>query len=133
METPVDTFLAMTGWTKGIAWINGFNLGRYWESLGPQKTLYIPAPRLQKGANELVVLEMHSGSASLNFSFLGQPILKEAPHSVTACDPTVGAKAVSSCRAHAVYCCPCSSGPSSFTPAINEDCTRSIRIRIRIR
>lgn len=38
--------------------MNGFNLGRYWE-LGPQKTLYVPAPVLRAGANELVVLELH--------------------------------------------------------------------------
>ena len=29
-----DTFLKMDGWTKGIAWVNGFNLGRYWQPVG---------------------------------------------------------------------------------------------------
>ena len=40
---PADTFLATPGWTKGVCWINGFNLGRHWE-VGPQRTLYVPAP-----------------------------------------------------------------------------------------
>jgi len=31
-----DTYLAVHGWGKGIAWVNGFNLGWYWPSLGPQ-------------------------------------------------------------------------------------------------
>ncbi|MBB6670644.1 glycoside hydrolase family 35 protein [Cohnella nanjingensis] len=57
-EEPADTFLKLTGWTKGVAYINGFNLGRYWEK-GPQRTLYVPAPLLRKGLNELVVFELH--------------------------------------------------------------------------
>ena len=31
-----DTFLQFDGWTKGIAFVNGFNLGRYWPVMGPQ-------------------------------------------------------------------------------------------------
>ena len=51
-DEPKDTFLRMKGWTKGVCFINGHNLGRYWER-GPQKTLYVPAPWLQKGENEV--------------------------------------------------------------------------------
>ncbi|MGA5192707.1 glycoside hydrolase family 35 protein [Streptomyces exfoliatus] len=57
VDTPADTFLALPGWTKGQAWINGFNLGRYWNR-GPQRTLYVPAPALRAGTNELVLLEL---------------------------------------------------------------------------
>jgi beta-galactosidase len=53
-----DTFLDMDGWTKGVVYINGFNLGRYWNK-GPQRTLYVPAPLLRQGDNEIVVLELH--------------------------------------------------------------------------
>ena len=53
-----DTFLALPGWTKGVCWINGYNLGRYW-ARGPQRTLYIPAPLLREGKNELIVFELH--------------------------------------------------------------------------
>ncbi|MFC9975188.1 beta-galactosidase [Spirillospora sp. NPDC127200] len=52
-----DGFLALPGWTKGYVWVNGFNLGRYW-SKGPQVTLYMPAPLLHEGENEIVVLEL---------------------------------------------------------------------------
>ncbi|MEU1516796.1 beta-galactosidase family protein [Streptomyces sp. NPDC005811] len=55
---PADTFLSLPGWTKGQAWINGFHLGRYWNR-GPQRTLYVPAPALRPGTNELVLLELH--------------------------------------------------------------------------
>ncbi|WP_314586743.1 beta-galactosidase [Paenibacillus terrigena] len=58
-EAAADTFLELKGWNKGVAYINGFNLGRYWETVGPQKTLYIPAPLLRNGENELVLLELH--------------------------------------------------------------------------
>jgi beta-galactosidase len=57
-DDPRDTFLALPGWTKGVAWVNGFNLGRYWQR-GPQRTLYVPAPLLRPGANELILLELH--------------------------------------------------------------------------
>ena len=56
-DAPADTFLDMTGWTHGSVWINGFNVGRYWQARGPQRTLYVPAPLLQAGANEVLVLE----------------------------------------------------------------------------
>ncbi|MER5294589.1 beta-galactosidase family protein [Streptomyces pharetrae] len=54
-----DAFLALPGWTKGQAWINGFHLGRYWNR-GPQRTLYVPAPVLRPGRNELLLLELHA-------------------------------------------------------------------------
>jgi beta-galactosidase len=53
-----DTFLELKGWTKGVVFVNGFNLGRYWH-IGPQKTLYVPAPLLREGTNELVLFELH--------------------------------------------------------------------------
>jgi beta-galactosidase len=52
-----DTYLDMSQWGKGIVWINGHNLGRYW-SVGPQQTLYIPVEWLKKGNNDIVVLEL---------------------------------------------------------------------------
>ncbi|MER5431228.1 beta-galactosidase family protein [Streptomyces sp. NPDC002588] len=58
VTTPADTFLSLPGWTKGQAWINGFHLGRYWNR-GPQRTLYVPAPVLRPGTNDLILLELH--------------------------------------------------------------------------
>lgn len=53
-----DCFIDMKGFAKGIVFINGFNIGRYWNR-GPQRTLYIPAPLL-KATNEVVVFEQES-------------------------------------------------------------------------
>ena len=56
-ETPCDTFVKLEGFTKGFVKVNGFNIGRYFNPAGPQKTLYIPAPLLKKGENEIIVFE----------------------------------------------------------------------------
>ena len=59
-ETPKDTFLKLDGFTKGFVLVNGFNIGRYYNPPGPQKTLYIPAPLLRQGENEIIVFESDS-------------------------------------------------------------------------
>ena len=64
LDRAADTYLHLDGWTKGVAWVNGFNLGRYW-SRGPQGSLYVPGPVLRAGANELVVLELHGARSSV--------------------------------------------------------------------
>ncbi|MEV4596720.1 beta-galactosidase family protein [Amycolatopsis sp. NPDC049253] len=64
IEAPADGFVALPGWEKGVVWLNGFNLGRYW-SRGPQRTLYAPAPLWRRGRNELVVLELHQPGETL--------------------------------------------------------------------
>ena len=53
-----DTYLDVSQWEKGVVWINGHNLGRYW-NIGPQKQLYCPAPWLKKGKNELIIFDLH--------------------------------------------------------------------------
>ena len=52
-----DTFFDVSGFKKGVAWINGHNLGRYWE-IGPQKRLYCPASWLKQGNNTLVMFDL---------------------------------------------------------------------------
>lgn len=59
LDQPADLFLATDRWGKGVVWVNGFNLGRYW-SRGPQHTLFVPAQQLRSGSNDLVVLELHA-------------------------------------------------------------------------
>ncbi|MFY9296569.1 MAG: beta-galactosidase family protein [Caldicoprobacterales bacterium] len=73
VDEPADTFLSMEGWGKGVVLVNGFNLGRYW-NIGPTKTLYIPAPLLKKGRNEIVVFELESLKEPV-VDFLGNPDL----------------------------------------------------------
>jgi beta-galactosidase len=57
VEESADLFLDTAGWGKGMVWVNGFALGRYWRR-GPQRTLYVPSPVVRQGTNEVVVLEL---------------------------------------------------------------------------
>jgi beta-galactosidase len=64
-DAPADAaglFLSTAGLGKGIAWLNGFCLGRYW-SRGPQRTLFVPAPVTRKAGNELIILELGAAAA----------------------------------------------------------------------
>lgn len=63
-EEIADTFLNLDGFGKGCAFINGFNLGRFWE-IGPQKRLYIPGPLLRQGKNTIVVFETEGKAAEV--------------------------------------------------------------------
>ena len=56
-DAPCDTFIRLDGFKKGVVFINGRPLSRYWE-IGPQKTCYLPAPFMRKGVNRLQVLEL---------------------------------------------------------------------------
>jgi beta-galactosidase len=64
VATPADTFLALPGSSRGLVWVNGFLLGRYRE-IGPQVTLYCPAPLLRAGVNTLTVLELERRGGEL--------------------------------------------------------------------
>jgi len=70
----IDTFLRTDGWKKGNAWVNGFNLGRYWET-GPQETLYVPGELLKEGDNELVIFEIHEPAPELVVNFSDKHII----------------------------------------------------------
>uniref|UniRef100_A0A3P8U8A9 Beta-galactosidase n=1 Tax=Amphiprion percula TaxID=161767 RepID=A0A3P8U8A9_AMPPE len=53
---PKDTFIRLPGWGKGVVFVNGQNLGRYW-FIGPQHFLYLPGPWLRSGENQIIVFE----------------------------------------------------------------------------
>ncbi len=53
-----DTFFDVSNYKKGIVWINGHNLGRYWD-IGPQKRLYCPASFIRSGLNEIIIFDLH--------------------------------------------------------------------------
>lgn len=63
VDEPADTFLDTGGYGKGCAFINSFNLGRFWE-IGPQKRLYIPAPLLKRGRNRIILFETEGKSGA---------------------------------------------------------------------
>ncbi|XP_033641124.1 beta-galactosidase-1-like protein 2 [Asterias rubens] len=66
-KTPKDTFVDMTGWEKGVIFINGFNLGRYW-NIGPTTRYYLPGPLLKNGKNEIIIFELHHGSDKITLT-----------------------------------------------------------------
>lgn len=70
-----DCFIKTKGWGKGAVWVNGYSLGKFW-NIGPQQTLYLPAPWLKKGKNEIVVFEMED-TGYRDIEGLNQPILDE--------------------------------------------------------
>lgn len=57
-EQPGDTFFDMTGYVKGMVYVNGHLLGRHW-NIGPQKRLFCPATWLKKGKNEIIIFDLH--------------------------------------------------------------------------
>lgn len=57
-----DTFLDLQAFGKGCVWVNGRNLGRYW-NIGPQHSAYVPGPWLKKGPNEVIVFDLFSGGS----------------------------------------------------------------------
>ena len=76
VDEAADTFVDMRAFNKGIVWVNGKNLGRYWK-IGPQQTLYLPGCWLKKGENEIVVREMLEPTGEPTVAFLDHPILDE--------------------------------------------------------
>jgi len=52
-----ETYLDMRNFGFGAVWVNGHNLGRYWD-VGATRSLYLPSPWQKKGKNEIVVLEL---------------------------------------------------------------------------
>lgn len=68
-----DTFLDLSSRGKGVVWVNGHCLGRFW-NIGPTQTMYCPAPWLREGENEIVMLDLTDFSRP-NLAGLDQPVL----------------------------------------------------------
>ena len=73
VEQPGDVFLDLQHWGKGLVWVNGKALGRFWR-LGPQQTLFLPGCWVKKGKNEIIILDL-LGPEKRTVSGLKQPIL----------------------------------------------------------
>jgi beta-galactosidase len=75
LDQLADTYLDMHAFGKGFVFLNGHNLGKYW-NLGPQQTLYVPSVWLRKGKNELVIFDQlksaHTSVSALDHSILDQ-------------------------------------------------------------
>ena len=66
LDEPADLSLDTRSWGKGVAFVNGFALGRYW-TRGPQHTLYVPAPVLRAEGNEILVLVLDAAAPQARF------------------------------------------------------------------
>ena len=73
LDKVADTFLNMESWGKGMVWVNGHAMGRFWE-IGPQQTLFMPGCWLKKGVNEIIVLDL-KGPKEATIVGLNKPIL----------------------------------------------------------
>jgi beta-galactosidase len=73
LERVGDTFLDMRPWGKGMVWVNGHNLGHYW-NIGPQQTMFVPGPWLKPGRYEFNVLD-YLGDTDATLAGLEKPIL----------------------------------------------------------
>jgi beta-galactosidase len=70
-----DTFLDLRNWSKGTIWVNGHQLGRFWD-IGPQGTLYLPGPWLRNKGNEVVVFDLKPQNKPV-LKGLKQPVLDD--------------------------------------------------------
>jgi beta-galactosidase len=75
VETPADTFLDLRSWGKGVVWVNGHCLGRFW-NIGPTQTAYVPGCWLRAGRNEFVIFDL-CGPEKPVIAALDQPILDD--------------------------------------------------------
>ena len=57
IDKPSDTYMNFESWGKGLVYINGYAIGRFWNE-GPQQTLYVPGPWLRQGENEILVFDI---------------------------------------------------------------------------
>ncbi len=70
---PADTFVLLDNFEKGFVIVNGHNIGRYFNTAGPQRTLYIPAPFLKSGDNEIIVFESDACHGEPVIEFVDRP------------------------------------------------------------
>ena len=69
---PPSTWADLSGWGKGLLFVNGVNLGYYWPAKGPQTRQYVPGPILKTGGNEIVLIELEAGGPG-TLSFASEP------------------------------------------------------------
>ena len=75
IEKTGDTFLDLSHWGKGVVWVNGYCLGRFW-NIGPTQTAYVPGPWLKTGMNEVIILD-YLDPQKPSVAGLAKPILDQ--------------------------------------------------------
>ena len=69
-----DTYLDLSGFGKGLAFVNGVNIGRFW-NVGPTLSLYIPHSLLKEGNNRIIIFETE-GEYEASINLVNQPTFK---------------------------------------------------------
>ncbi len=72
-QSNADTYLDMSKWKKGLVWVNGICIGRYW-NIGPTQTMFVPGCWLKKGKNEVMVFDL-LGVSNATLSGIEKPLL----------------------------------------------------------
>jgi len=94
LEKVGGTFLDLRHWGFGVVWVNGHNLGRFWDR-GPVRSLFVPQNWLKQGQNDIVVLELHDAPQTPEITggteIIQLPEAKPFPVNLQA-DPTAKAK-----------------------------------------
>jgi beta-galactosidase len=67
INDPGETYLDMSNFHFGVVWVNGHNLGRYWE-VGASRAIYLPSPWQKKGENQITILELGPAPAKTTIS-----------------------------------------------------------------
>jgi beta-galactosidase len=71
-----ETYLDMRKWHMGVAWVNGHNLGRFWD-VGASRSLYLPSVWEKPGQNQITILELGTPPATPQIK--GVPNLVDVP------------------------------------------------------
>ena len=74
MKALKDAYLDLSGFGKGLAFVNGVNIGRFW-NVGPTLSLYIPHSLLKEGHNRIIIFETE-GEYEESINLVNQPTFK---------------------------------------------------------
>jgi beta-galactosidase len=113
-----DSFMDVTALGDGLIWINGHALGRFW-NIGPQDTLYVPAPWLKQGKNDVVVFDLFAANAPQKLVGRTKPIL-DGPTPTYADDPERKKKAAADAEFGPKLAAPANSPSSPTSPVVPQ-------------
>jgi beta-galactosidase len=89
-----ETYLDMRNWNFGAVWVNGHNLGRYWD-VGADRGLYLPSVWQNQGENQITVLELAGPPKSTEISGVGNMVVERpreySPYPHSESSPTTAA------------------------------------------
>jgi beta-galactosidase len=73
VERPISTFLNLSNFSMGVVWVNGHNLGRFWDR-GGARSLFLSDHFLKPGTNDIIVLELHDAPRTAEIASTNQMV-----------------------------------------------------------